>query len=233
MAQHPEQQQPTLEEETPPSALLLLPNDVWEHILGRTDPRDICSLACSAPCCLRLAGRARRAVQLARHYGRLQLLAVRHGMEARDEFVSRKICNRRLMSREASQAQILNLLQVRECCGCQLKLAALPTLTHTNPALSSAAACLVTAALAGPHPRPGRCHTAESGPHHIPGLPVPHTVSPHQGRPGPLRQLRVCAGLEAAHEEGARQANGCTTGCRSCCYRWWSCSSSSAGCGGS
>lgn len=149
---HPEQQQQqqkALEEEAP-SPLLLLPNDVWEHILGRTDPRDICSLACSAPCCLRLAGRARRAVQLARHYGRLQLLALRHGMEARDEFVSKKICNRRLMSREACQAQILDLLQVRvlpvsaETCSVGHN--------HTSPALSSAAACLVTAALAGPHP---------------------------------------------------------------------------------
>jgi hypothetical protein len=110
--QEQHQQQQPLEEETP-SPLLLLPNDVWEDILGRTDPRDVCSLACSAPCCLKLAASARRAVQLARHYGRLQLRALRHGMEAREEFVSRKICNRRLISREASQAQILDLLQVR------------------------------------------------------------------------------------------------------------------------
>lgn len=106
--QHEEQQQ-----EQQDKSLLLLPNDVWEHLLTLTDPKDICALGCSSTHNSRLAGSKRRGVLTARHCGKLQLRVVRQSMEARSNFVGKTCTREELDSREASQAQILETLQVR------------------------------------------------------------------------------------------------------------------------
>lgn len=118
-AQADHQQQQQQQEEDAASeekSLLRLPNDVWEHIMTTTDPKNICRVGCSSQTLSRLANRKRRGVLLARHWGRLQLHVVRQSMQARGDFVS-KLCSRQgLDSREASQAHILDTLQVRRLC---------------------------------------------------------------------------------------------------------------------
>jgi hypothetical protein len=102
-----QQQQAILEQ-----SLFHLPNDVWQHILSKTDPKDICALGCASQLTTRLSDSKRRGVLLARLCGRLQLRAVRHSMHTRGTFVAKTCSKEHLSDRESCQADILATLQV-------------------------------------------------------------------------------------------------------------------------
>jgi hypothetical protein len=92
-------------------SLLLLPDDIWEHILERVEPTEVCSFGCSTTTTRSLAGKRKAGVLLGRLWGRLHLRAVRQAMQARSTFVTTHCSLEELHSREACQASILETLQ--------------------------------------------------------------------------------------------------------------------------
>lgn len=95
-----------------PPSLLWLPADVWGCILSCLCPKDVCAFSCSTSKALHIACSRRRGVLLARHWGRLQVRAVRQHMQARGSFVRDTCSMEQLHSRESCQAQILETLRV-------------------------------------------------------------------------------------------------------------------------